>query len=140
MSTISTLFLTHWIFSLDLALVTIYNLMILPIPLSDFLKLLCWVWVHCNIYKGSCSLSNISYLNSPFSLPHAPHWFLEQFEQVSFLHLHTCVHSVCIIFTLLLLSRSAPHHRSCSVLLFCDFVEEKNIKVKWETRNFASLT
>jgi hypothetical protein len=26
--------------------------------------------------------------------------FLEQFQQVSFFHLHTCVHSICTIFTL----------------------------------------
>jgi hypothetical protein len=27
--------------------------------------------------------------------------FLEQFPEVSFFHLHTCVHSICTIFTLL---------------------------------------
>jgi hypothetical protein len=30
-----------------------------------FFLLLCWVEIHCGIYKGSYSLSNISYLNSP---------------------------------------------------------------------------
>jgi hypothetical protein len=32
-----------------------------------FFKLLCWVWVHCNIYKRSYNVSNISYLNSPLN-------------------------------------------------------------------------
>jgi hypothetical protein len=30
-----------------------------------FVLLLCWVGVHCSIYKGSYNVSNISYLNSP---------------------------------------------------------------------------
>jgi hypothetical protein len=42
---------------------------------------LCWVAVHCGIYiyKGSCNVSNISYLNSPslslsFILPSPDSW------------------------------------------------------------------
>jgi hypothetical protein len=35
---------------------------------SHFILLLCWVDVHCGIYKGSYNISNISYLNSPPSL------------------------------------------------------------------------
>jgi hypothetical protein len=33
-----------------------------------FLLLLCWVGVHCSIYKSSYNVSNISYLNSPLLL------------------------------------------------------------------------
>jgi hypothetical protein len=53
---------------------------------------LCWVGVHCGIYTGSYNVPNI--LNSPpllFSFIPTP-LFLELFPQVSFLHLHTCVH------------------------------------------------
>jgi hypothetical protein len=32
---------------------------------SFFVLLLCWVEIHCGIYKGSYIVSNISYLNSP---------------------------------------------------------------------------
>jgi hypothetical protein len=60
-------------------------------PLSNitlfFGVCVCWVGVHCGIYKSSY---NISYLNSPpppFSfIPIHP--FLDQFKQVSFFHLH----------------------------------------------------
>jgi hypothetical protein len=59
--------------------------------------------VHCGSYKSFYNISNISYLNSrppPFSfIPLPP--FLEEFQQVSFFHLHTCMHSICTIFTLL---------------------------------------
>jgi hypothetical protein len=34
--------------------------------------------------------------------------FLEQFQQVSFFHLHTCVHSICTMFTLQHLSLHIP--------------------------------
>jgi hypothetical protein len=70
---------------------------------SSFL-LFCSIGVHCGIYKSFYTLSNISYMNSPppplFFLP-CHHPFMEQFQQVSFLHLHTCVHSICKVFTLL---------------------------------------
>jgi hypothetical protein len=61
--------------------------------------------VHCDIYKNSDNLSNVSSLNSPpppFStiLLYSPPLFLNG-HQVSFFHLHTCVHSICTIFTLL---------------------------------------
>jgi hypothetical protein len=57
--------------------------------------LLCWVGVHCGIYKSSYNISNISYLNSPsppfsFISPLPP--FLKWFQQVSFcmyIHVHT---------------------------------------------------
>jgi hypothetical protein len=65
--------------------------------------LLCWVGVHCGIYKSSYNVSNLSYFNSPpppFSFISLPP-FLEWFQQVSLLHLHTCVHIFCSMFTLL---------------------------------------
>jgi hypothetical protein len=35
---------------------------------SNFILLLCWVGVHCGIYKGSYNKGNISYLNSPSTI------------------------------------------------------------------------
>jgi hypothetical protein len=62
---------------------------------------LCLIGVHCGIYKCSYNISNMSYLNSPcppffISLPP----LLEKFQQISFFCLHTCIHTVCAIFTL----------------------------------------
>jgi hypothetical protein len=68
-----------------------------PAHFFFFILLLCWVAVHCGIDKSSY---NISYLNSPslpFSFIFLP--FLENFQQVPFFHLHTCVHSICTIYT-----------------------------------------
>jgi hypothetical protein len=71
-------------------------------------------------------------------LPPSPP-FLEYFQQVSFFHLHTCVHSICTIFTFLYPfptssplpmgtdPTSAPD-RTCSTLLFSNFVKKKK---KW---------
>jgi hypothetical protein len=42
--------------------------------------LLCWVGIHCSIYKGSYSVSNMSYLNC-FPLPPIL-WFPEQFQKI----------------------------------------------------------
>jgi hypothetical protein len=86
--------------------------------------LLCCLRVHCDIHKSSYNISNISHLNSPpptFSFISLPP-FLEQFQQVSFSHLHACVHSVCTIFTLprpfrtssLLLLVPTPPDSTCS--------------------------
>jgi hypothetical protein len=40
-------------------------------------------------------------LNSPSATFFFFSPFLEEFQQVSFFHLHTCVHSICTIFTIL---------------------------------------
>jgi hypothetical protein len=52
-------------------------------------------------------------------------------QQVSFNHLHMCVHSICSIFTLLHpsipLVQTSPS-RTCSTPLFSNFVEEKRKK------------
>jgi hypothetical protein len=61
------------------------------------------------------------------------------------LNLHTCVHIICTIFIFLPLSLLPPPqlvpstslHRTCSTLLFSNFVEEKYIKDK--NRNMAFL-
>jgi hypothetical protein len=78
--------------------------------------LLCWVGIHCDIYKSSYNISNVSYLNSPL-------------QQISFFHLHTGVHRICPIFTLLHhfpisfpLSLVPTSSRTCSTLLFSNFV------------------
>jgi hypothetical protein len=60
---------------------------------------------------------------------------LEQFQQVSFFHLHTWVHSTCTIFTLLHPFPTSsprplvptPPGRTCFTLLFSNFVEEKYV-------------
>jgi hypothetical protein len=60
---------------------------------------------------------------------------LEYFQQESFFHLHTCVHSICTIFISYTFSPLPPHlsleptpqGRTCCILLFSDFVQEK----KW---------
>jgi hypothetical protein len=71
--------------------------------------LLCWVGVHCGIYKSSAGV---------------------------FFHLHTCVHSIFTILTLLHpIPTSSPFYwyqhpsgRTCSTLLFSDFVKENQKK------------
>jgi hypothetical protein len=77
-------------------------------------------------------------LNSPLPILSPIHWFLEQFQQVSFLHLYTCVFIVCTIFILLPLSLPPPPPMGANppfhppVLRFC---RRKNIKDK--TRNMT---
>jgi hypothetical protein len=79
-----------------------------------FFLLLCWGEVHYGIYRSYYNISNILYLNSPpppfFFTPLPP--FMEQFQQIPFFHLHTYVHSICTIFTLLHLSPPLPHSHS----------------------------
>jgi hypothetical protein len=60
------------------------------------------VGVHCGIYKNSYNVSNISYLNSlslPFSFI-SSHPIPGTFSTGTIFHLHTCLHSICTIFTL----------------------------------------
>jgi hypothetical protein len=61
-------------------------------------------------------------LSSPFPR------FLEQFQQVSFLHLLTSIYIICTTSSLHLVPPSLPPlplGRTCSALLFSNFVEEK---------------
>jgi hypothetical protein len=65
---------------------------------------------------------NISQLNPPPSslsfIPPSP--ILEIFQQFSFLYLHTCVHNISTIFTLLhLFLVSSPSHQAPRQDLFC---------------------
>jgi hypothetical protein len=72
------------------------------------------VGIHQSIYKNSYNVSNISHMNSPPPLLSfiTPPRFLEQLQQVSLLHLHTCVYIICTIFILLTLSPTpSPSHR-----------------------------
>jgi hypothetical protein len=72
--------------------------------------------VHWDNYKSSYDISNKSHLNSPsspLSFISSSSPFLEQFQQVSFFHLHACVHSVCTIFALLVCLSS--------LLMYIDF-------------------
>jgi hypothetical protein len=122
-----------------------FNFVFFTVSFRDlfYFLLLCWVWLHCNIakvlmmYQTQCSLLS-------------PPPFLEQFQQVSFLHLHTCVYIVCTIFILpppfpstsplppvqITLATHTPGQNLFypPVLLFC---RRKNIK--WKKRNTAFL-
>jgi hypothetical protein len=53
---------------------------------------------------------------------------MEQIQQVSFLHLHTCVYIFTIyslLYTLSPLVEPTPLGKTCSTLLFSDFAEKK---------------
>jgi hypothetical protein len=67
----------------------------------------------CGIYTGSYNVSNIhEFTLSPFSS--IPQSRLEYFQQVSFLHLHTCVHILCTVFTLSpSFPTTSPHSHYC---------------------------
>jgi hypothetical protein len=75
------------------------------------------------------------------ALFHPPSPFLEQFQQVSFFHLHTCIYTVSTIFILLLPPTShqcqfAPQQNQvCTLVLW--FCTRKNIKDS--KRNVAFL-
>jgi hypothetical protein len=120
--------------------------------LSKFFLLLFWVEIHCSIYKGSYNVSNILYLNSPSTtllyLPSPD--FLQQFQQVSFLHLHTCVYIICNIFTLLplfpstspfpLVQNAPPQGRTCSAHPpFLQICKKKYIYINNKKRNMTFL-
>jgi hypothetical protein len=54
--------------------------------------------VHCDIYKSSYNILKYIILEfTPYIVLPSP--ILEQFQQVSFFHLYTCVHSICTVFT-----------------------------------------
>jgi hypothetical protein len=95
----------------QLLLLLILRLLIPDIFIFIYFLLLCWVGVYYGMYKSSYNISNVLYFNSlpwPFSFIPFPHsQFLERFQQVSFFHLQTCVHSICTICTL-------PHPLSTS--------------------------
>jgi hypothetical protein len=91
--------------------------------------------VHCDIYKSSYNILKYIILEfTPYIVLPSP--ILEQFQQVSFFHLYTCVHSICTVFTPHDLSpplspstntNNSPPGGTCSTLLLSDFAkEEKN--------------
>jgi hypothetical protein len=90
------------------------------------------MFCHCCTGGTLCHLQKfLQYtLNSPLS-PLPP--FLEQFQQVSFFHLHTCVHNISIIFTLLYLflisyplqTGTNPPDRTYFAFLFCFWKKKK---------------
>jgi hypothetical protein len=85
--------------------------------------LLCWVGVHCGIYKGSYNISKLAHISytGGFSviftlvtftlsifLPHSPLPLLKQFLLISLFYFHS---SILTIFTLLYPARSpSPYH------------------------------
>jgi hypothetical protein len=81
---------------------------------------------------GSYNVSDISYLNLyPLLLSFITlSQFLKQFQQVSFLHLHTSVYIICTIFIFLSLFPAPPLSPWCQLLtsrqnLFSNFLEDK---------------
>jgi hypothetical protein len=86
-------------------------------------------------------------LNCPLHCsPSFPPWFLKQFQQASFLHLHTCVHIICTIFILLPFRHHLPLPpvpTSLSQNLFCPLVlwicRRKNIKDKTRSITFLLI-
>jgi hypothetical protein len=104
-SFLSSLFLTVVSTSLKI----LYSFIFLPL-------LLCWVGVHCDIYKGSYNVSTMSYLNSPLLpvvlYPPLPHSW-NSFNRYPFLifHLHSYIYILCTLFTLLSIfpTTSPPH-------------------------------
>jgi hypothetical protein len=103
------------------------------------LLLLCWAGVHCGICTGSYNVSDISHLNSPppllsFITPPPHSW--NSFNRYHFcicIHAYTVFAQYSLSYPLSWLpvpltgaNPPLPHpHRTCSALLFFDFVEEK---------------
>jgi hypothetical protein len=75
--------------------------------------------VHCGIYRGLNCIKYIihGFTSSTILLSSLPQ-FMEQFQQIIFLHLHTCVNSIYTIFTLLPLFLPLPPW-AVPVSLFC---------------------
>jgi hypothetical protein len=67
-----------------------------------FHLLLCWVGLHCGIYKSSYDVSNISHLNSPPPLlpfiPTSPDSW-NRYNRCIIIAFTLCVHLFCTIFT-----------------------------------------
>jgi hypothetical protein len=61
----------------------------LNINFFSFPLLLCWMGIYCGIYI---------YKFTPFHCFLSPPQLLKQFQQVSFLHLHTCIYIIYTIF------------------------------------------
>jgi hypothetical protein len=92
--------------------------------------------IHCEVYKSPYIMLNISYLKSPpllfsFTLfPPIPGLVL----QVSFLHLHKCVHSICTIFTILQPFPTPPpshYYQPFREDLFCSLILWFCKRKKW---------
>jgi hypothetical protein len=77
-----------------------------------FFLLLCWVGIHCGIYKSSYNISNLSYLNSPcppFSfISLSPHSW-KSFNR-SYFSIYIHVYTVCALYSFFyILSPPFPH-------------------------------
>jgi hypothetical protein len=71
----------------------------LPYSLFIYFFLLCWMGVHCGIYRSSY-LYDIKYTIFEFTPSTILTPIPVRFQQVSFFQLHTYVHSICTICTL----------------------------------------
>jgi hypothetical protein len=91
-----------------------------------------WVGIHCDIYKSSYNISNISHLNSPPSTiilycPF-PSNFWNSFNRYVFIYIHVC--TVFILYSpscVLSPPTTNPPHRTCSALLVSDYVHEQKM-------------
>jgi hypothetical protein len=95
---------------------------------------ICMFMIMCGRYLAKQSMVLelcLEWVESVVLSSPAPGRFLEQFQQVSFFYLYTCVHSICNIFILphpfLTSSLSCWYPtpgRTCAALLFSSFVKE----------------
>jgi hypothetical protein len=92
--------------------------------------------VHCGIYRGLNCIKYIihGFTSSTILLSSLPQ-FMEQFQQIIFLHLHTCVNSICTIFTLLPLFLPLSPWEGL-VSLFCSWFC-RSVKIKRKTWHFC---
>jgi hypothetical protein len=93
--------------------------------------LLFWVEVHCGIYKCSYNVSNISYLNSPLHCSPSPATIPGTVSPgIIFAFIHMCIHYLHHIYPTIPFPNTShwcqtpPFHRTCSALLFSNWVEE----------------
>jgi hypothetical protein len=103
-----------------------------------FILLLCWMGLHCGIYKCSYDTSNISYFNSSpplFSFITSPPISGTVSTSIFFPFTFMCTQYLCHIHSLtsfpyLLLPHSlvwTTPGRTCSSLLFSDFAKERKV-------------
>jgi hypothetical protein len=112
---------------------------ILAIQEWVYIFLLCWVGILYGIYKSSYNISSVSYLNSPSPqlcfIPPPPILGIDS-AAIIFAFTYMCtqflyhIHSPTpFLHHFPLPTGLLPHNRTCSTLLFSNFIEEKRKKL-----------